>query len=717
MPQPQNLNDILMTRSAHLFLFFTFLSASMFAQKPADLKRNGEKAFENNRWLTAKTLLTQYQEIKPGDFSVLTKLGIAHYHLSQGAEARRYLEYVAAKSPDSRDPELFYYLARTLHGLFEWDKAIAAYKSFMRVSGDKHPRRANAADNIRRCVQGMSIPENPEIALVENLGPQVNTPGDEFAPLPSVNYADRLYYAAAREGCNGGQRNDEGFVDAERGHWSSDMFATRLSNSGWEAVGGLGGLLNSSRFEVPLGFNSTGQVLYFFRGFTTFSGEILADTAAKKDEYALQAPTFHSPVLPEEGDYSPYFFNDKTIVFASRRAGGQGGLDLWYTIYADTSWAEPVNFGPAINSGYDETTPFLALDGRSLYFSSNRAESMGGLDVYAAVFDDKKIAWQTATNLGTPVNSPEDDAFFRLSSDGRAAFFSSDRLGGYGERDVYTAYFKEASGAQTSSSKPALFCEVGANKTQPDDQTRQVIIPTILYENDRDLMSADNKKIVALTAALARQHTETTVLITVFTDDSGQSKFDLYYGIKRAEILGKALTDMGVPGGRILMRSVGSAYPMARTIINGVENLEAKRLNRRVEMTFTALDPLRFDFRLERPIVSELIAVDGVKSLDQQSSGLAFKVEATVARQILTNDALAMFSEMMIETQPGSGSYRYTVGYFNQFEKAAQLSKELQGLGFTEARVVAFINGIRVSKAEAVGLLKKYPDIASFIKN
>ena len=55
----------------------------MFAQKPADLKRNGEKAFENNRWLTAKTLLTQYQEIKPGDFSVLTKLGIAHYHLTR----------------------------------------------------------------------------------------------------------------------------------------------------------------------------------------------------------------------------------------------------------------------------------------------------------------------------------------------------------------------------------------------------------------------------------------------------------------------------------------------------------------------------------------------------------------------------------------------------------------------------------------------------------
>lgn len=692
------------------------MAFSALAQKTADLKRNGEKAFDNGRWATAKTLLAQYQEAKPGDLGVLTKLGIAHYQLGQGVEARRFLEYVAAKSPDSHDPELFYYLASTLHGLSEWDKAIAAYKSFLRIAAERHPLRANAADNIRRCVQGMRAPLNNDIALVENLGAQVNSPGDEFAPLPSVNYADRLYYAAAREGCMGGVRNNEGFEDAERGHWSSDMFATKLSNSGWEAAGSLGGLLNSSRFEVPLGFNANGKILYFFRGFTTYSGEILVDTAAKKDEYALQPPSFISPMQPEEGDVSPYYFNDKTIIFASRRAGGQGGLDLWYTIFADTAWAAPVNFGPAINTAYDETTPFLARDGRTLFFSSNRPESIGGLDVYTAVFDDAKIAWQEAANVGTPVNSPQDDAFYRLASDGRAAFFSSNRLGGYGERDIYIAYYKEEATAQLTRSNPELFSAVGVEKTQNTAQVLQVIIPAILYDTDRDLLSADNQKILEQVASLARQHPETSVMTTVFTDDSGQPKFDLYYGIKRAEIIGKALTDRGISGGRILLRSVGSSYPIARSILDGRENLEGKRLNRRVETTFASFDPPGFDFSLERPAVSELMATGGIKTLDQQTAGLAFKVEAAVTRQILTNDALAMFGEMMIETQPGSGSYRYTVGYFTQFDKAVQLRKELEGLGFSEANVVAFINGIRVSKAEAVGLLKKYPDIAPFIK-
>lgn len=704
------------TRSAITLFFCSFLAFSSFSQRPADLKRDGEKAYNNSRWSVAKALLSQYQDAKPGNYAVLTKLGIVNYHLGQGAEARRYLEYVAAKAPNRRDPDLFYYLARTLHGLSDWDKAIAAYKFFLRICGNKHALRDNAADNIRRCVNGMRIPENESVVLVENLGISVNSAGDEFAPLPSLNHADRLYYAAARNGCIGGLRNEDGYEDADRGQWSSDMFAAKLTNRGWQAAGSLGGLLNTSRFEVPLGFNSDGQVLYFFRGFSTYSGEILADTAAKKDEYALQAPAFSSPMQAEEGDCSPYFVNENTIVFASRRKGGQGGLDLWYTTYADSSWMEPRNFGPTINSAYDETTPFLALDGRSLYFSSNRPESMGGLDVFHAVFDDKKMSWTAPANMGTPVSSPGNDAFFRISKDAMAAFFSSDRLGGNGERDIYIAYFKEAAPAQTSSSTPEFFWEIAPEESLTADQVQKVAIPAILYQDEGDLLSKDNLKTIDGIAAIARQHPEATVLITLFTEDSGQSKFDIYYGIKRAEILGEALTTRGVAASKIVLRSVGSAFPIARVVIGGVENPIGLQLNRRAEMIFTAPEPLRFDFQLERPVVADMMATKAVKELDQQTSGLAFRVEATLTRQVLTNDALAMFGDLMIESHPGVGTYRYTAGYFKQYQPAAKLCTELQGLGFTEARTIAYINGIRVSRAEAVGLVKKYPDIGAFIK-
>ncbi len=101
----------------------------------------------------------------------------------------------------------------------------------------------------------------------------------------------------------------------------------------------------------------------------------------------------------------------------------------------------------------------------------------------------------------------------------------------------------------------------------------------------------------------------------------------------------------------------------------------------------------------------------------ERFAGLCFKVEAVTTRQILTNDAIGMFNDLMIESQPGAGSYRYTAGWFRKFSEAAALRRELQAQGFTDAIVAAYVDGVRVSRAEAVGLLKKYPELAAFVKN
>ncbi|MDO8367196.1 MAG: OmpA family protein [Saprospiraceae bacterium] len=706
-----------MPRAARIsiLLFALLVTGMASAQSPADTKRNGERAFAAGRWAEAQTKLAQYQEAKPGDFGVLTKLGISLFQLGRGEEARRYLEYVAAKSPDGQDSELFYYLARTLHGLAEWEKAITAYKSFLRVSSERHPFRFNATDNIRRCVSGMQIVQNEEVALVENLGDRVNTMGDEFAPIPSVNHADRLYFAAARPGSTGGERNDEGYEDSQRGHWCSDMFAAQLVTSGWEMQGGLGGLLNTSRFEVPLGFNANGQILYFFRGFTLYSGEVLADTAARKDEYSINSPAFISPVQAEEGDCNPFFFNDETIVFASRRAGGYGGLDLWWTVWADSNWTAPVNLGPEVNSAYDEDMPFLANNGATLFFSSNRTEGMGGLDVFKTIFDPKKRVWQTPANLGLPINSPEDDTYYRLALDGRSAFFASNRFGGFGQRDLYIAYFKEGQPEQSVAPQPALFAQADPN-AGADQELREIVIPTLSYSSDKDVMSPDNQKVVDQIAGIARNFPQSSVLVTVHTDATGLPKFDLYNGIKRAEIIGKALTDRGVPATKILLRSVGPNYPIAREVLDATPNPAAPGLNRRIDLRLTAIEPSALKFRVEQPFVSEIMAAPGAQRLDEATAGLSYTVEAASTRQILTNDALAMFGDLRIETQPGLGAYRYTTGVFKQFSAAAQLRKEVLSQGFADATVVAYINGIRISKAEAVALLKKYPDLAGYVR-
>lgn len=87
-------------------------------------------------------------------------------------------------------------------------------------------------------------------------------------------------------------------------------------------------------------------------------------------------------------DKCPYIYLN-VMVFASDRPGGEGGYDLYYSIYDEGTWSEPVNFGPGINSSYDEYRPIILNDmvdyeRDMMIFSSNRPSGKGGFDLYYA---------------------------------------------------------------------------------------------------------------------------------------------------------------------------------------------------------------------------------------------------------------------------------------------------------------------------------------------
>jgi outer membrane protein OmpA-like peptidoglycan-associated protein len=695
------------------------LPLGVAAQKITDLKKNGEKFYTNERWNEALTALAQYQEQKPGDAGVLAKLGIIYFHLNQAPQARKYLEYILQQNLVSNDPLAAYYLARTYHLQQEYERAIEAYKVFLRNSTERHPLRASIPDQIRRCMSGMQISANDQVALVENLGEFINTPGDEFAPIPSVNHNNRLYFSAARPGCTGGPRDPNGFENLESGRWCSDMFVAQQKTSGWEFDTDLGALLNTARNEVILDFNSTGKVVYFFRGYALFSGDMLIDTAGVKDEYSVESPVFKGPVQMELGDVTPYFFNDSTLLFASRISGSFGGADLYVSSLQNNAWSIPLNLGPNINTPYDEICPFLARDGKTLYFSSNHTGTAGGFDVFKSVYDPIKKQWSAPISLGLPINSPGDDTYFRLSKDGKSAFFASNRIDSYGERDLYQAYFKEPLPEQDNENQQAVFAIPILVDNKNDGITLGSIdAPVLPYETDKDILSPDNLKSILAFAQQAIRYPETTLLVTVHTHETGPAKFDLYNGIKRAEIMGKQLTDIGVPPGRILLRSVGAAYPIAKYVLDAAPNPFASQLNRRIALNLVVPnDQIPVNLVVQKPAIAPAMLANADQILDDYSQGLSYKVELATTRQILNNDALAMFTDLMIESQPGSGAYRYTAGWSKSCQEALKLRTEILKQGFTDAAVVAYINGVRISKAEAVSIVKKYPDLVAFIKS
>lgn len=130
-----------------------------------------------------------------------------------------------------------------------------------------------------------------------------------------------------------------------------------------------------------------------------------------------------------------------TLYFASERKGGCGGMDLWYSKKDATgAWGEGVNMGFTINTDQDELSPFMSFDGKTLYFSSNGHESMGGFDIFKTSFGELGI-WLEPQNVGYPLNTPDDNFYMAFANDNLYVYFS--KLNSSVNVDLYKALILE----------------------------------------------------------------------------------------------------------------------------------------------------------------------------------------------------------------------------------------------------------------------------------
>jgi hypothetical protein len=179
-------------------------------------------------------------------------------------------------------------------------------------------------------------------------------------------------------------------------------------------------------------FSEVNKTMNFQEIFITIDNDIYR-VDLKSNTYSPQKLNINtkniesSPVLSSDGS---------TLYFISDRPGGYGGKDIWASERSSNgTWIEPYNLGSNINTSEDEESPYLMSDGVTLYFSSKGHNSYGGYDIFVTTQNDEGL-WADPEKLGAPVNSTSDDYYYITDSYGNMAYYSSDKMG-TGNQDIY----------------------------------------------------------------------------------------------------------------------------------------------------------------------------------------------------------------------------------------------------------------------------------------
>jgi tetratricopeptide (TPR) repeat protein len=268
---------------------------------------------------------------------------------------------------------------------------------------------------------------------------EINSENSDIAP---IKYRDGLVFSSNREGT---------IIKKKTGNTNLPLFDLYLA-SGKDSlfpdkVNSFSAQLNTVHHECCASFTADYKKIFYTRSIDEQPGDgkgikntlkMFSASWDGKNWNEIQTfrfnDTTHSYGQPSVGIEEELFF------FASDRAGGYGGTDLYVCFNIDHKWTDPINLGAEVNTAYNELYPFFHPDG-TLFFSSNRPEGFGGYDLYKASEDENGDYGRTS-NIGFPINSPFDDLSIFWSGDYKVGYLTSNRPGGKGLEDLYLL-FKE----------------------------------------------------------------------------------------------------------------------------------------------------------------------------------------------------------------------------------------------------------------------------------
>ncbi len=395
----------------------------------------GDKLFTDGgtHFTDALAFYEQAYGAMPEDAALNLKMGLCHLNGRFHHRALSYFQKAAERDPAI--PRVHFLLGYAYQLNAEWDKAIAEFELHKQASrGQMDPVDTyNHYDkHISECKYGKGFSAKPVRAQIENLGPRINSEVADYGVLITADGA-QMMFTSRRANTTGGR------INKATNEYFEDVYACHQVNGVWSDPVPMAPPVNSNGNDASVGLYNDGRTMVVYRD-ERGMGDLYESkrTGDTWSELVSLGPNINSKAHESSAWYS---FDRKWLYFVSDREGGLGGQDIWRSRWVEdiNGWGEAENLGPMVNTIHDEDGIFVHPDGRSIYFSSKGHTSMGGYDVFSSELNGEQ--WTKATNLGWPVNGPDDDLFFVLTADGSTGYFSSVRMSGMGEDDLFRVNF------------------------------------------------------------------------------------------------------------------------------------------------------------------------------------------------------------------------------------------------------------------------------------
>ncbi|MFT5800375.1 MAG: tetratricopeptide (TPR) repeat protein [Nonlabens sp.] len=405
------------------FLIGCFAVSNLSAQTFKAFMKAGDKAVKQKNYSAALQYYQEAMTFKASDpkvwFSYAEAARLQHAY----EEAESYYKRIINSDKQDLFPLTAYQLGAVQKSMGKYESAIKYFDQYVKQNGATSTYIAEAKKQIESCNYAQAIMDDADEVTIKHLNKRVNTPYSEFGPLMK---GDTLYYSSFKFK----NKNDE--HDPPR----------RITKVMTSIRGSKGKPLprkfnNNTSHTAHTTFSIDQKRIYYtlcqYLNASEIQCELYYREKDSRKRWSIKGVKLPG-TINQKGTTAthPCIAKDTSgkelLYFVSDRAGGLGGLDIWCAEVNGKKFKDPINIKD-LNTEGNDITPFWHEASKVLYFSSDYRKGMGGYDIFKSQKTEE--GWSDIEHTGYPLNSSYNDLYYTMSADSTKAYFASNRLGSF----------------------------------------------------------------------------------------------------------------------------------------------------------------------------------------------------------------------------------------------------------------------------------------------